>query len=184
MEFVALAEETGLIMPMGGRAIRRARAVAVKWPGEIRVAINPSPAQLRDMSLITVIVDGLRLSGLPPGRLELEITEGHARLSTRNIATLKRLRELGARVALGFWHGIFRPFPFDKAKIDPSFARGCGRVRTAARSSEPRSGSARTWAARPPRASRRPSNLDASSTRAARKSAGISSARRGGTSAP
>src|SRR5277367_6944005 len=74
-EFIPLAEETGLIVAMGEWAIHKACADAVKWPGDLRVAINLSPVQFRNMNLLTAVVNALSATGLPANRLELEITE-------------------------------------------------------------------------------------------------------------
>jgi diguanylate cyclase (GGDEF)-like protein len=129
-EFIPLAEETGLIVAMGEWAIHKACADAVKWPGDLRVAINLSPVQFRNMNLLTAVVDALSVTGLPANRLELEITEGVLLGNNKqNILMLRRLREFGARISLddfgtGFSGlGYFRSFKFDKVKIDQSFVR-------------------------------------------------------------
>jgi diguanylate cyclase (GGDEF)-like protein len=129
-EFIPLAEETGLIVAMGEWVINRACADAAKWPGDLRVAINLSPVQFRNMNLLSAIVDALASSGLPAQRLELEITEGVLLGNNKqNIRMLQQLREFGARISLddfgsGFSGlGYFRSFKFDKVKIDQSFVR-------------------------------------------------------------
>jgi diguanylate cyclase (GGDEF)-like protein len=130
MEFIPLAEETGLIVPMGEWAIRRACSDAAQWPNAMRVAINLSPIQLRDMSLLTMVVNALSSSGLPAERLELEVTESVLLGNNPQIALiLKRLREIGVRISLDDFGtgysglGYLRDFQFDKIKIDQSFVR-------------------------------------------------------------
>ncbi len=129
-EFIPLAEETGLIVPIGEWALRQACADAAQWRNNLRIAINLSPVQFRSTGLISVVVTALSASGLPPGRLELEITESVLlRNSEQNMFILGRLRELGARIALDDFGtgysglGYFRAFQFDKIKIDQSFIR-------------------------------------------------------------
>lgn len=129
-EFIPLAEETGLIVPIGEWAFRQACADAAQWRDNLRVAINLSPVQFRSAGLISVVVSALSASGLPPERLELEITESVLlRNSEQNMFLLGRLRELGARIALDDFGtgysglGYLRAFHFDKIKIDQSFVR-------------------------------------------------------------
>lgn len=127
-DFIPLAEETGLIIPIGAWVIREACRVAKTWPDGIRVAVNVSPVQIRNSGLIEVIFQALTETGLPANQLELEITES---LFIENVeaalAPLHRLRTLGVRVALDdFGTGYsslsyLRSFPFDKIKIDRSF---------------------------------------------------------------
>jgi|GEM_PF-802072 len=128
--FIALAEEIGLIVPIGEWAIREACAAAARWPQELRIAVNLSPAQFRNPGLLQTIVAALATSGLSPNRLELEITETILlQDSEATLATLYRLRELGVRVAMDdFGTGYsslsyLQSFPFDKIKIDRSFVR-------------------------------------------------------------
>ncbi len=130
VEFIPLAEETGLIVQLGEWAIRRACADAARWPGNLRVAVNVSPVQFRDGNLTTVVVRALGASGLPANKLELEITEGvMLGKSMQNVLILQQLRDLGARISIddfgtGFSGlGYLRAFPFDKVKIDQSFVR-------------------------------------------------------------
>ena len=73
--FIPLAEETGLIIPIGEWVIRQACATAARWPADLRVAVNLSPAQLRNPALPQMLISALAASGLAPDRLELEITE-------------------------------------------------------------------------------------------------------------
>jgi diguanylate cyclase (GGDEF)-like protein len=128
--FIPLAEEIGLIVPLGEWIIREACATAAKWPGDLRIAVNLSPAQFRSAGLLQVIIGALAVSGLAPSRLELEITETillHDNEAT--LDTLYRLRELGVRIAMDdFGTGYsslsyLQAFPFDKIKIDRSFVK-------------------------------------------------------------
>jgi diguanylate cyclase (GGDEF)-like protein/PAS domain S-box-containing protein len=130
-EFIPVAEETGLIVPLGEWVLRQACADAAKWPADIKVAINLSPAQFRDRSLMQVITSALGASGLPPARLELEITEELLLQDDENTLTrLKQLRELGVQIVMDdFGTGYsslnyLRRFPLDKIKIDQAFVGG------------------------------------------------------------
>jgi|TARA_R110002096_G_scaffold265600_2_gene459122 diguanylate cyclase (GGDEF)-like protein len=128
LDFIPLAEETGLIVQIGEWVIKEACHQAATWPEQIRVAINISPVQFRTKGLQSVLIQALTQSGLSPQRLELEITES---LLIDNVAetlqALHSLREMGVRVALDdFGTGYsslsyLRSFPFDKIKIDRSF---------------------------------------------------------------
>jgi EAL domain-containing protein (putative c-di-GMP-specific phosphodiesterase class I) len=126
--FIPLAEETGLIIPMGEWVIRQACATVAQWPGDLNIAVNLSPAQLRSPGLLQVIVSALAASGLAPDRLELEVTETvMLQGSEATLTILHRLRELGVRIAMDdFGTGYsslshLQRFPFDKIKIDRSF---------------------------------------------------------------
>ena len=129
-EFIPLAEETGLIVQMGEWALRQACADATEWPSPIRVAVNLSPVQFRNMNLVTVVMSALSSSGLRGDRLELEVTENVLlRNNAHNMAILKQLQRLGVRLALDdFGTGYsglayLRSFQFDRIKIDQSFVR-------------------------------------------------------------
>jgi diguanylate cyclase (GGDEF)-like protein len=129
-EFIGLAEETGLITPIGEWVIRQACSDAVSWPYDTKVAINLSPAQFRNSNLVQIIVQALAISNLSPRRLELEITETVLlKNNDANLAMLRQLRGLGVRIAMDdFGTGYsslsyLRGFPFDKIKIDQSFIR-------------------------------------------------------------
>lgn len=132
-EFIALAEEAGLIVPLGRWALESACRAAAAWPGGRRVAVNLSPAQVRGDDLPAAVADVLRRTGLPAERLELEVTErpliGDA---DRALQTLRGLKALGARVVLdGFGAGQsslshLRRFPFDALKMDRSLLRASG----------------------------------------------------------
>ena len=130
-EFIPVAEETGLINVARrlGAAPRLPRCRA--WPDDVRVAVNLSPLQFRVGNLLSVVMDALKQSGLPPKRLELEITETLLlEKSSQVLATLHALRALGVRISMDdFGTGYsslsyLRSFPFDKIKIDQSFVRG------------------------------------------------------------
>lgn len=128
VDFIPLAEDTGLIIPIGEWVIREACRVAKGWPDHVRVAVNVSPVQFRNPGLNTVILQALSETGLPPNRLELEITESlFIDNPETTLASLHSLRALGVRVALDdFGTGYsslsyLRSFPFDKIKIDRSF---------------------------------------------------------------
>ncbi len=128
LDFIPLAEETGLIVPIGEWVVKEACAQAAEWPEHIRIAVNVSPVQFRSKGLNTVILQALAQSGLAPERLELEITES---LLIENVAdtlsSLHNLRAMGVRISLDdFGTGYsslsyLRNFPFDKIKIDRSF---------------------------------------------------------------
>jgi diguanylate cyclase (GGDEF)-like protein len=129
-EFVPIAEETGLILPLGEWALRRACADAATWPAGMKVSVNLSPVQFVGGEVAQVVRAALEAAGLAPERLELEITESV--LLQRNeavLASLQALRALGVRIALDdFGTGYaslsyLRAFSFDKIKIDQSFVR-------------------------------------------------------------
>ena len=127
MEFIDLAEETGLIIPMGEWVLRRACAEAMRWPANLRVAVNLSAIQFRDRNLVPVVTGALDASGLRPERLELEITElvliGN---DPKILAMLVELRQIGVRISLDDFGtgysglGYLRSIQFDKVKIDKS----------------------------------------------------------------
>ncbi len=129
-DFIPLAEETGLIVPLGEWVLRSACTQAASWPQEIKVAVNLSPVQVRDDRLPETVATILRETGLEPGRLELEITEGVLLDGEeRTLAMLTRLRAIGVGLAMDdFGTGYsslsyLRRFPFSKIKIDRSFVR-------------------------------------------------------------
>ena len=129
-DFIPLAEDTGLIVPIGEWALRQACAEAATWPDDIRVAVNLSPNQFKSGGLVAAVVSALSHSGLPANRLELEITESVVLAKTDdNLSVLKQLRALGVRIAMDdFGTGYsslsyLRSFRFDKVKIDQSFIR-------------------------------------------------------------
>ena len=130
-EFIPVAEEMGLIIPIGDWVIHQACADAKAWPEDVRVAINLSPLQLLNPRLVPTIVQELAASGLPASRLEVEITESVLMQNTETtLSALHRLRGLGIRISMDdFGTGYsslsnLRSFPFDKIKIDRSFING------------------------------------------------------------
>ncbi|CAH2602704.1 EAL domain-containing protein [Rhodovastum atsumiense] len=131
--FLKLAEETGLIVPLGEWVLRRACAEAATWPGGPRVSVNLSPAQFTHRGLSAAITAALAESGLAPERLELEITEAvMLQDPAATEATLRLLKALGVRIAMDDFGagqsslGCLRRFPFDRVKIDPGFIRDLG----------------------------------------------------------
>ncbi|MFZ0102412.1 MAG: EAL domain-containing protein [Pseudolabrys sp.] len=136
--FIPIAEETGLIIPLGEWALQRACNEAAKWPKSVKVAVNLSPVQFRDRGLALQVVSALAKSGLPAQRLELEVTE---RLlledSDGTLTVMEQLKNLGVSISLDdFGTGYsslnyLRKFPFQKIKIDQSFIAGLGEERDA-----------------------------------------------------
>ncbi|WP_246788163.1 EAL domain-containing protein [Bradyrhizobium sp. CCBAU 53421] len=127
-QFIPLAEETGLIVPLGEWVLRTACAEAAKWPDDLKIAINLSPVQFRSPELVPVIVHALASAGISPDRLELEVTETAIIQDSEAVfAALSQLHDLGVRIALDdFGTGysslsFLQRFPFDKVKIDRSF---------------------------------------------------------------
>ncbi|MBC7831112.1 MAG: EAL domain-containing protein [Hyphomicrobium sp.] len=129
-EFVPLAEETGLITPLGNFVLERACRDASRWPPHVKLAVNLSPMQFRVGNVLQTVKEALEDSGLDPQRLDLEITESVLLDRTEQvIEQLHALRALGARISMDdFGTGYsslsyLRAFPFDKIKIDRSFVR-------------------------------------------------------------
>lgn len=127
-QFIPLAEETGLIIPLGEWVIRRACDDAMSWPADIKVAVNLSPVQFKQAELFDMIKSALKNSGLPPERLEIEITESVLlERALENHAFIERLRGIGISLALDDFGtgysslGSLTAFPFNKIKIDKSF---------------------------------------------------------------
>ena len=127
-KFIPLAEETGLIVPLGAWVLRQACADAAGWPADVKIAVNLSPGQFRDGNLVALVTTVLAETGLAPERLELEITETLLLQHDRdNLAVLHRLRDLGVGIVLDdFGTGYsslsyLQAFPFDKIKIDRRF---------------------------------------------------------------
>jgi diguanylate cyclase (GGDEF)-like protein len=126
--FIPLAEETGLIVPLGEWIIRQACDDAISWPADTTVSVNLSPVQFKQAELFDIIESALRKSGLPPERLEIEITESVLlERAVENHAFMERLKSIGVSLALDdFGTGYsslscLTAFPFDKIKIDKSF---------------------------------------------------------------
>lgn len=127
-EFISVAEETGLILPLGECVLRQACEKAAAWPDDIRIAVNLSPAQFKGGGISQLIISTLSDSGLSPKRLELEITESLLMQNHEEISgILHQLRSLGVRIAMDDFgtgysslNNLLR-FPIDKIKIDRSF---------------------------------------------------------------
>ncbi|MDO8360669.1 MAG: EAL domain-containing protein [Devosia sp.] len=128
LEFIPVAEETGLIVQIGEWVLRQACKEAARWSSDVTIAVNLSPAQFKSRNLLPMVINALATSGLPPRRLELEITEMVLMQETEGaFAVLHQLRDLGIRIAMDDFGtgysslGYLRAFPFDKIKIDQSF---------------------------------------------------------------
>jgi diguanylate cyclase (GGDEF)-like protein len=133
-DFIPLAEEIGLIVPLGDWVLRQACATAAKWPEDVRVAVNLSPAQFSNRDLVVSVFNALAKAPLAPNRLELEITETVLLQDTEATLTiLHQLRDMGVRISMDdFGTGYsslsyLRSFPFDKIKIDQSFIQDLSR---------------------------------------------------------
>src|SRR6185437_10800586 len=129
-EFSPIAEDTGLINELGEWVLATACADAASWPDNIRLAVNVSPIQFKSGTLALRLMAALASSGLPAGRLELEITEAVLiRDDEAALAILHQLRAIGVRIALDdFGTGYsslsyLQRFPFDKIKVDRSFVK-------------------------------------------------------------
>jgi diguanylate cyclase (GGDEF)-like protein/PAS domain S-box-containing protein len=127
-EFIPLAEETALIVPIGEWVLRRACEEAAKWPSPVRLAVNLSPVQFKARGLYQAVINALGRSGLAGDRLELEITESVLLLNSETtLETLHQLRALGVGISIDdFGSGYsslsyLRSFPFNRIKIDRSF---------------------------------------------------------------
>jgi diguanylate cyclase (GGDEF)-like protein len=127
-DFIPLAEEIGLIIPLGHWVLQCACRDAASWPAEMKVAVNLSSAQFAAPGLVESVAEALQGSGLSPSRLELEITETVMMQDTEaTLAILRALRELGVSIAMDdFGTGYsslsyLRKFPFNRVKIDRSF---------------------------------------------------------------
>ncbi len=134
VEFIPVAEETGLIVPIGEWVLREACRTAAGWPGKVRVAVNMSPVQFKNPHLFEMVRAALGDARLSPDRLEIEITESLLLADNeQTLSILHRLRDIGVRIALDdFGTGYsslsyLRSFPFDKIKIDRSFMRDLAR---------------------------------------------------------
>ena len=139
LDFIPLAEDTGLIIPLGEWVLQQACKDAMTWPPHVKVAVNLSPGQFKKGNLLDVILCVLVESGLPPRRLELEITESVLfENEGRNVTMMHQLKNLGISIALDdFGTGYsslsyLTMFPFDKIKIDKSFTLNMTRDPTSA----------------------------------------------------
>jgi len=130
-KFIPLAEECGMIGKIGEYVLAEALTALRGWPDNLRVAVNISPIQFNDPRIVEIVDAALKVSGIKPSRLELEITEG-VFLADSDVtdATFMRLKELGVRLAMDDFGtgysslGYLKKAPFDKIKIDQSFVRG------------------------------------------------------------
>ncbi len=127
-DFIPLAEECGLIVQIGSWVLSAACAEAMSWDEPLIVSVNLSPAQFLQPGIVNTVADVLQQTGLPPNRLELEITEGTLMEDTQNaLEILTSLKALGLKIAMDDFGtgysslGYLRKFPFDKIKIDRSF---------------------------------------------------------------
>lgn len=128
--FIPVAEETGLIVPIGEWVLREALSEAASWPDDLKIAVNVSSLQLRRGNLVSTVINALAGSGIAHGRVELEITESvFLEQSVQNLEALRKLHDLGVRIALDDFGTGFSAlsyllaFPFDKIKIDGGFVR-------------------------------------------------------------
>ena len=136
--FIPVAEETGLIVALGKWVLRTACAEAATWPDDITVAVNVSPVQFKEQTLVLTVISALAASGLPARRLGVEITEAVLMCDNETtLDTLHQFRDMGVRIAMDdFGIGYsslsyLRSFPFDKIKIDRSFIRDISDVNDA-----------------------------------------------------
>jgi EAL domain-containing protein (putative c-di-GMP-specific phosphodiesterase class I) len=128
VEFISVAEETGLIVPIGDWVLRQACAEAATWPSDVKVAVNLSPIQFKSKGLLLSVMSAIAASGISAKRLELEITESALLYDgDTTLAILHELQGLGVGISMDdFGTGYsslsyLRKFPFDKIKIDRSF---------------------------------------------------------------
>jgi diguanylate cyclase (GGDEF)-like protein len=134
-QFIGIAEEQGMILELGEWVLRRSCTDAASWPRPISVAVNLSPIQLSQPDLADRVRQILFETGLPPSRLELEVTESALFRNYQGaLDTLRRLKAMGLRVSMDdFGTGFsslstLQSFPFDKIKIDKSFVEGIGKL--------------------------------------------------------
>ena len=133
-KFIPIAEEARLIGPIGEWVLRTACKEAARWPSTIRVAVNVSAEQLHDAQFATTVVSALSHAGLPPHRLELEVTESvFMREGTKAIAVLEQILALGVRLALDDFGtgysslGYLSKTKFSTIKVDRSFVQGAAK---------------------------------------------------------
>ncbi len=133
-EFIPLAEETGLIVPIGDWVVREAFREAAKWPAHLKVAVNVSTVQFKSDRLVPTISAAMAAEGLAGARVIVEVTESvMIKDAEQALATLHALRELGVTIAMDdFGAGYsslsyLRRFPFDRIKIDRSFVSELGK---------------------------------------------------------
>ncbi|CAN1533902.1 COG5001 Predicted signal transduction protein containing a membrane domain, an EAL and a GGDEF domain [Caulobacteraceae bacterium] len=134
LDFIPLAEETGLILPLGEWVLRKSCAEAARWDKPLSIAVNLSPLQLNQPNLPQIVHEILIETGLSPMRLELEVTESALfKDYQRALDNLRRLKAMGVRIAMDdFGTGFsslstLQSFPFDKIKVDKSFVENIHR---------------------------------------------------------
>jgi len=134
VKFIAIAEEARLIAPIGEWVLRTACEEAARWPGAIRIAVNVSPEQLHNPGFVTTVTSALAQSGLPPERLELEVTESvFMREGTGAVQVLERILDLGVRLSLDDFGtgysslGYLSRTRFSSIKIDRSFVQAASK---------------------------------------------------------
>jgi EAL domain-containing protein (putative c-di-GMP-specific phosphodiesterase class I) len=132
-KFIPVAEDCGLILPLGEWALTEACRTAAQWPDSLKISVNLSPVQLSRPDLPQVIARILAATGLRPGRLTLEITERIFLDETeKTLSILHKIKQLGVEIALDdFGTGYsslsyLRSFPFDTLKIDRGFVSDLG----------------------------------------------------------
>jgi len=137
-EFVPLAEDAGLIVPIGEWVLREACREAARWEQRLKIAVNLSPVQIATSGFVEMVEQTLSSTGLDPSRLDLEVTEGLlVKDPAKSLVILRELRALGTRIAMDdFGTGYsslsyFRTFPFDKVKIDQTFVQDLAESREA-----------------------------------------------------
>ncbi|GEO86238.1 diguanylate cyclase [Ciceribacter naphthalenivorans] len=130
-EFIPIAEETGLIVPIGEWVLQQACRTAATWPTQLKIAVNLSVCQFRHSGLLSSIIAALNKTGLNPKRLEIEVTESVFLADVeQSLPLLRALKALGIRIAIddfGTGYSSFsylRAFAFDKIKLDRSFVSG------------------------------------------------------------
>jgi diguanylate cyclase (GGDEF)-like protein len=134
VKFVPLAEEARLIAPIGEWVLRTACEEAAQWDIPARIAVNVSPEQLHNPAFVSVVAQALAQSGLPPERLELEVTESvFMREGTVAIEVLEKILDLGVRLSLDDFGtgysslGYLAHTRFSSIKIDRSFVQGASK---------------------------------------------------------
>ena len=136
-QFIALAEETGLIVPIGEWAFMTAccegKALQDELGMDLTVSINLSPRQFQQKNLVHVVENSLMKSGLPPERLQIEITENMLMSNSEDVlGKLQRMRQLGVRISIDDFGTGFCSFSYllqyqvDRLKIDQSFVKKAG----------------------------------------------------------
>ena len=127
-QFMSIAEESGLIVPIGKWAIEQACIIAAQWDKPLILSVNISPTQFGKKNLLHIVSNALSSSKLPPHRLEIELTESVlVKNDDEQLADLRKLHDLGVRLALDHFGigyaslGYLRKLPLNKIKIDKSF---------------------------------------------------------------